>query len=63
MNIYQRIFDTKMKNILDSAKKDSKSKSNYNFYISQKQLNNYINNQEMFSDEELKEKVNKKAIL
>jgi len=60
VNIYQRIFDTKMKNILESAKRDSKLKSNYNFYISQKRLNNYINNQEMFSDEALKEKLNKK---
>ena len=61
VNIYQRIFDLKMKNILESAKKDSKSKSNYNFYISQKQLNSFINNQEMFPDEELKEKENRKG--
>ena len=49
-----------MRNILETAKKDSKLKSDYSFYISQKRLNSYINNQEMFYDEALKEKMNRK---
>ena len=53
VNIYQRLFDLKMNNLIKSTRNRNKSNSNDNLPNSPKKKNNkYINIHEMFSDDE-----------